>query len=158
MQSNEAVLARLKEKEATIKEAIHYTDLALASDEYTKPFSFRNENSARAEDFKHEFLERILNRLEQRKLGFDPDLTIQHIEKECLDQFNEIVTTELKGKSVVDLMAMKHELELTLLKERKIGHAKALEKVQKEILEVVTPTVSLEEPTPIKSEKKITKK
>ena len=101
MLSTSAHMARLQDKLKNIKEALHYTDVALAHDDYTKPFHFKNENEATPSEFEEELTRIIIDELNNRKLGFDPDLVVQHIESETLDQFNDIVKKHLKGKGIV---------------------------------------------------------
>jgi len=130
--------ARLQEKIKNIKEAIHYTDIALAHDDYSKPFQFKNENKVTPSTFSDETLRTMVDEVMNRSLGFDPELAIQHIEKEALNQFNNIALKHIEGKNIVHLMRMKHELELFMLNDRKVAHTKMLEDAEKELLELIS--------------------
>lgn len=130
--------ARLQEKIKNIKEAIYYTDIALAHDDYSKPFQFKNENKVTPSTFSDETLRTMVDEVMNRSLGFDPELAIQHIEKEALNQFNNIALKHIEGKNIVHLMRMKHELELFMLNDRKVAHTKMLEDAEKELLELVS--------------------
>lgn len=130
--------ARLQEKIKNIKEAIHYTDIALAHDDYSKPFQFKNENKVTPSTFSDETLRTMVDEVMNRSLGFDPELAIQHIEKEALNQFNHIALKHIEGKNIVHLMRMKHELELFMLNDRKVAHTKMLEDAEKELLELIS--------------------
>jgi hypothetical protein len=126
MLSNEAKLARLNEKKRNLEEAIFYTQAALNHSDYKEKFEFKNENKVEISTFQSEHLRDAVERLNHRNLGFDAELTIQHIEAEMLDQFNVIVKEKIKGKNIVTLSEMKHELELFLLQSRDEDHKKNL--------------------------------
>lgn len=151
MLSNEAQLARLKDKKANIEEALFHTNYALNHDDYRLPFEFKNPNTITPDQFQQENLRQIADVVERRQLGFDPDLVLQHIEAEVLDQFNDIVKMVLKGKAIPTLMQMKHELELFCLKDRKEGHTKSLEETNKAILALTEMMAPKEPATPVEA-------
>lgn len=126
-------LIELKETKKRLEEQLMMLDHALSSDEYAKPFSFSVSNPLKSKDFKNQSIQLILDYCESRSIGFDPNLTLQHIEHEVLDQFNEIVKREIKGKSIEHLMGMRHELELFMLTDRKKQHEHNLKNVEADL-------------------------
>lgn len=123
----------LMQTKVQLEEALEMVDVALDSEEYAKPFSFQLENPLTPKDFKSDLIRQILDRCTSREIGFDPNLTLQHIESEVLDQFNDIVKVAIKGKSIRTLMEIRHELELFMLTDRKKMHEHNLNSVNKEL-------------------------
>lgn len=128
--------AELQQTKLQLEAALEDINLALESDEYKKPFSFQLQNPLLPKDFTHQSIKNILERTSERSLGFDPNLTLQHIESEMLDQFNDIVKKEVKGKSVEQLLAMRHELELFMLTDRQKQHSHNLGLINKELVDL----------------------
>jgi len=126
-------LMELKDTKRRLEEQLEMLNAALSSEEYAKPFSFSVSNPLRSKDFKNNITQLILDICESRSIGFDPNLTLQHIESEVLDQFNEIVKREIKGKSIEHLMGMRHELELFMLTDRKKQHEHNLKNVEADL-------------------------
>jgi hypothetical protein len=93
-----------------ISNALNELKKALESEEFTNDFEFKEPADA-TKELKQSVLKAIATQLNERGIGFDPSLIIQHIEKEVLNQFNDIVVANLKGKSVKQLLSYKHELE-----------------------------------------------
>jgi hypothetical protein len=139
----------LQRKKAALEEALTNTSFALQHDEYTKPFVFKKPVTPPKSEFKNELLIDIIKKCEERDLGFDPDLFLQHVERAALDRFNEVVLSHLEGCSIKNLMTMRYEIELFMLKDRHEFHTKELEKVNKQLLEQVT-GVSWESSDPAK--------
>lgn len=124
---------QLSQAKLQLEEALESVNLALESEEYKKPFNFKLENPLLPRDFYSPVVKVILERCIDRQIGFDPNLTLQHIESEVLDQFNDIVKKEIKGRSVETLMTMRHELELFMLTDRKKQHEHNLKNVNADL-------------------------
>lgn len=138
-------LMELKDTKRRLEEQLEMLNAALSSEEYAKPFSFSVSNPLRSKDFKNNITQLILDICESRGIGFDPNLTLQHIESEVLDQFNEIVKREVKGKSIEKLMEMRHELELFMLTERKKQHTHNLKNVEADLEKLLSQMGKLDE-------------
>lgn len=126
----------LMQTKVQLEEALEMVDVALASEEYAKPFSFELSNPLTPKDFKSDLIRHMLERCTSREIGFDPNLALQHIESEVLDQFNDIVKVAIKGKSIRTLMEIRHELELFMLTDRKKMHEHNLNNVNKELTNI----------------------
>ena len=121
--------ADLERKKAHLEEAIDVTSKALNSEEYTKEYQFVNSNPINTSSFSHPMLKSIITKLSEKNLGFNPDLALQHIQKEALDQFNKIFVDEIRGVSVPTLMAIQHEIEKFDMKDRLEHHTAQLKSV-----------------------------
>lgn len=135
----------LKQELSKFKSYLSDVQVALGHDEYAKEFVFRKMDKLTIDTFKSATIKAAHSKMIDRNIGFDPNLFLQHIEGEILDQFNEIVKTEIKGKSIPTLMEMRHELEVFLLKDRETHYKKQIEELEKKLLEATT-GVSVEEP------------
>lgn len=129
-------IKELMHTKAQLEEALEMVNTALQSEEYSKPFSFQLSNPLKPEEFNHDLIKQILDRCTSREIGFDPNLMLQHIESEVLDQFNEIVKTAIKGKSIRNLMEVRHELELFMLTDRKKQHEHNLKAVEADLKKI----------------------
>lgn len=128
----------LKKRKQQLESALHDVNIALNHPEYVQPFLFKRNDTIKEDDLHAPLLKSIYKRCVQNGSGFDPNLITQHIEKEALDQFNEIVTNHIKGLDIKKLMELRHELELLMLKERSEHYEAELEKINKLIVESVT--------------------
>lgn len=123
----------LMRKKQNLEEALMNINAALESDTYTKPFKHTVENQIRPEEVEHQVLKNILSDCNNRKLGFDPELLLQHIEKEVHEQYNKVVESHIKDRPIEFLLQAKHEMELFMLKERAANYPKSLEKINAEL-------------------------
>lgn len=131
-------LEALKEKKEAIEEALNHCKVALAHEDYSKPFEFKRMDRMSESMVNHPLLKGIVGKCVERKIGFDPNLCLQHIEREALDQFNAIALEKIKGAGIPSLMEMRHELELFMLKDRHDHYVRELGKAEKALLEAVT--------------------
>ena len=115
-----------------VSNALNELKAALSSDEFTKPFEFKKPADA-SEHIAHGSIKHLAKKLNDKNIGFDPSLIIQHIEKEVLRQFNENVEAFVKGMSVENLMIIKHELEKFDLKDRIEFFSNKLSILEKEL-------------------------
>lgn len=143
----------IKKRKEALENALKDVEIALNHDEYVKPFKFERNDLIKMEDLSSPSLKNIMRKCISNGSGFDPNLVTQHIEHEALDQFNEIVKEEIKGKDISHLMGMRHELELIMLKERKEHYAKEIDKINKMLIESVT-GVEVEKVTKIDKRRK----
>ena len=150
----------LLRRKAALEEAITVTEAAATSAEYTQPFVFKMDNNIKESTFDHPTLKMITKQLLDRHLGFNPDLALQHIQKEALEQFNAIFTSAIKGMSVPTLMAMQHEIEKFDMKDRLDHHKKQLEMVNEALAKNTVKETIAEEPklTEETAKKKASKK
>ena len=150
----------LLRRKAALEEAITVTEAAATSAEYTQPFVFKMDNNIKESTFDHPALKMITKQLLERHLGFNPDLALQHIQKEALEQFNSIFTSAIKGMSVPTLMAMQHEIEKFDMKDRLDHHKKQLKMVNEALAKNTVKEETKETPKeePSKTVKKVTKK
>jgi len=128
--------SNLMRKKMHLEEALKNIDAALAHDDYAKPFKHELKNQLKSGEFEHLTLKNILDNCENRKLGFDPDLTIQLIEEEVHNQFKGVVVEAIKARPIAMLMEAKHELELFMLKERKQMYTKGLADTDTELKKI----------------------
>lgn len=126
----------LMQTKVQLEEALEMVDVALESEEYAKPFSFELSNPLTPKDFKSDLIRHMLERCTSREIGFDPNLALQHIESEVLDQFNDIVKVAIKGKSIRTLMEIRHELELFMLTDRKKMHEHNLKNINSDLAKI----------------------
>ena len=150
----------LLRRKAALEEAITVTEAAATSAEYTQPFVFKMDNNIKESTFDHPTLKMITKQLLERHLGFNPDLALQHIQKEALEQFNAIFTSAIKGMSVPTLMAMQHEIEKFDMYDRLQHHRRQLEMVNEALAKNTVKEETKETPKeePSKTVKKVTKK
>jgi hypothetical protein len=125
-------LEQLNERIEGLREAIKVTSETLNSKEYSEQYQFKFINPITVDTFSNPTLKVIVDTLKKRNIGFDPSLAMQHIEKEALEQFNEIFTQHIRGMGLENLMAMNFELEKFEMKSRIEHHDKQL----KELLEL----------------------
>ncbi len=128
----------LKEKKEALEQALNHCKVALAHDDYAKPFVFKRMDRMSETMVNHPLLKGIVGKCVERKIGFDPSLCLQHIEREALDQFNAIALEKIKGAGIPSLMEMRHELELFMLKDQHDHYVRELGKAEVALLEVVT--------------------
>lgn len=102
-----------------------------------KPFEHKIDNPT---------VSKIIETLNARKLGFNADVVLQHIESEIMDQFNDIVKKELKGLSPNELDKARFELEKFSLNSQKETLERLLNDVEFKLLQEVTPTTLDSEP------------
>lgn len=140
-QNLESQIHRLNETLKNINET-------LATDEFANPFELRIPNQIKEGQFNSPILSAVVHKCEMRNMGFDPNLFLQHLEHELLEQYNKIVLDELKGKSVEYLLRAKHELELFMLLDKKQWAEERLKAIQEEQAKTVLPEVK-EEPKAI---------
>lgn len=131
-------MERLNERKATLVGALAEINLALNTEEYSGEYKHVNQTAILDSDLKHPLLKEMLKRCNEKKSGFDPNLIVQHLEKEALDQFNEIVLSFIKGVSVDNLMVLRNELERLMLKERHDHYNREIVKIDKMLLESAT--------------------
>lgn len=131
-------------KRDNISEALHNTKAALEHDDYKNKYKFLKPKIPSLDMFEHDTLHEIITKCDARGLGFDSDLILQHLEKEALERFNQTVIEVIKGKSIKDLMMVRHEIELFMLNDRLSFFTGELDKLNKTILEIET-GVSLQE-------------
>jgi hypothetical protein len=146
-------LEKLKEKKVALEASLTHCKIALAHDEYSKPFVFKRMDRMTVDMVKHPTLKSIVTKCVDRNIGFDPSLAIQHIERESLEQYNEIVLEKIKGSSIPALMEMRHELELLMLKDQFEHYTREIAKMEKIILESVTGVAIEEKPKSAKGKK-----
>lgn len=151
----------LLRKKAALEEALVVLNDSVNQPHYKEAFQFKFDNPITSETFSHPTLRMVVAKLRERNLGFVPDLAIQHIEKEALEQFNEIFSKTIRGMNVEALMEIQHELELFEMNDRITRHTEQL-KLTNEALDqfaekVIVPigSVITEE---VKKEKKTKKK
>jgi len=121
-----------------MEESLAHTVNALEHDEYATPYVFKRMDAMKGDEFSTNGpLEAILNQCIVKNLGFDPNLALQHIEKEALEQFNKLVLQHVTGQSIKTLMEMRHALELFMLKDRKVHYTKEIEIAVAEIMKLV---------------------
>lgn len=140
-------LEEMKEKRERLAEAFAHTEIALGHDEYLKPFEFKKMDRMEKNMLEHPVLRAILVQCHEKDLGFDPNLLLQHIEKEALEQFNKLALLNITGQSIKNLMTMRHELELFLLKDRNDFYKKEVDKINEMIIEqslLVSPVVDIQ--------------
>lgn len=128
--------SELIRKKANLEETLMNINAALETEHYTTPFTHKIENQLKAKEFTHATLKMILDDCENRKLGFDPDLTVQLIEQEVHEQFKKVVADAIKDRPVEMLLTARHELELFMLKERKETYGRGLCKVNDELKKI----------------------
>jgi len=116
----------LLRKKAALEEALTVLNDSVNQPHYKEAFQFKFENPINSETFTHPTLKMVVAKLRERNLGFVPDLAIQHIEKEALEQFNEIFTKTIRGMNVEALMEIQHELELFEMNDRITRHTEQL--------------------------------
>lgn len=92
--------ARLQEKIKNIKEAIHYTDIALAHDDYSKPFQFKNENKVTPSTFSDETLRTMVDEVMNRSLGFILSWLFSTLRKRLLISLITLHLSTLKEKTL----------------------------------------------------------
>lgn len=129
------MISDLQRKKAALEESLTHTTAALEHPEYKDPFVFRSPVQPPKNLFSSQTIRDLLARCEVANIGFDPDLFLQHIEKAALERFNEECHKALEGKSVRELMLMRHETELLMLNDRHEFHTKELAKVNKMLAE-----------------------
>lgn len=156
MESTNHLLESKKRQIETVKNALKDLTDALNGDHYSKDFEFVSPPNA-ADLIKMPILKNLAQRLNDKGIGFDPSLVVQHLEKEVLRQFNEEVESTIKGLHVSKLMAMKHIMEQFDIKDRVDHFQKSLETLEKEILTLTT-GVSDEESSKKADNKKTSKK
>lgn len=116
----------LLRKKSALEEALTVLNDSINQPHYKEAFQFKFENPITSETFNHPTLKMVVAKLRERNLGFVPDLAIQHIEKEALEQFNEIFTKTIRGMNVEALMEIQHELELFEMNDRITRHTEQL--------------------------------
>lgn len=116
----------LLRKKAALEEALTVLTDSINQPHYKESFQFKFDNPINSETFTHPTLKMVVSKLRERNLGFVPDLAIQHIEKEALEQFNEIFTKTIRGMNVEALMEIQHELELFEMNDRIARHTEQL--------------------------------
>lgn len=116
----------LLRKKAALEEALTVLNDSVNQPHYKEAFQFKFDNPITSETFSHPTLRMVVAKLRERNLGFVPDLAIQHIEKEALEQFNEIFTKTIRGMNVEALMEIQHELELFEMNDRITRHTEQL--------------------------------
>lgn len=149
------LLESKKRQLETVQNAMRDLEDALASDHYSCDYVFKAPPNA-TEELKQPILKRIASALNDRGVGFDPSLLVQHVEKEILRQFNEVVESSIKGLHVSKLMSIKHEAELFDIKDRIAHFSSKLDEVEAEILKLTTgvSTVAIDEKTEKKKKKR----
>lgn len=123
----------LLRKKAALEEALTVLNDSINQPHYKEPFQFKFDNPITSETFSHPTLRMVVAKLREKNLGFVPDLAIQHIEKEALEQFNEIFTKTIRGMNVESLMEIQHELEMFEMNDRITRHTEQLELVKAEL-------------------------
>lgn len=131
------LLESKKRQLETVQNAMRDLEDALASSHYAGDYVFKAPPNA-TEELKQPILKRIASALNDRGVGFDPSLLVQHVEKEVLRQFNEVVESSIKGLHVSKLMSIKHEAELFDIKDRIAHFSSKLDEIEAEILKLTT--------------------
>lgn len=129
----------LLRKKAALEEALQVLNDSINQPHYKEPFQFKFENPITSDTFTHPTLRMVVAKLREKSLGFVPDLAIQHIEKEALEQFNEIFSKTIRGMNVEALMEIQHELEMFELGDRIKRHSEQLDLVNQSIGEIILP-------------------
>lgn len=127
----------LLRKKAALEEALQVLNDSINQPHYKEPFQFKFDNPITDESFNHPTLKMIIRTLRERNLGFVPDLAIQHIEKEALEQFNEIFSKTIRGMNVEQLMSIQHELEMFEMNDRIKRHSEQLDLVNQSLSQSV---------------------
>lgn len=130
-------IEEIKERKARMEQALRDCNIALSHDEYSMPFIFKRMDRMSESMVNHPLLKTVVSVCVERNIGFDPSLAIQHIEREALEQFNQIILTRIKGTGIPTLMEMRHELELLMLKDQKEHYTRECAKAEKQLIEAV---------------------
>lgn len=123
----------LLRKKAALEEALSVLNDSVNQPHYKEAFQFKFDNPITSDTFSHPTLRMVVAKLRERNLGFVPDLAIQHIEKEALEQFNEIFSKTIRGMNVEALMEIQHELELFEMDDRITRHTEQLKLTNEEL-------------------------
>lgn len=127
----------LLRKKAALEEALQVLNDSINQPHYKEAFQFKFDNPIISETFAHPTLRMVVAKLREKNLGFVPDLAIQHIEKEALEQFNEIFTKTIRGMNVESLMEIQHELEMFEMNDRIKRHSEQLDLVNQSLSQFV---------------------
>lgn len=133
---SELLESKLRQLE-NIKNALKDLTTALNSEEYNNDYVFKAPPNA-ANELRQPFLKALAQKLNDKGIGFDPALIVQHIEKEILRQFNEEIELSIKGIHSSKLLSLKHELEKFDLKDRVEHFTGKLTELEKEVLSLQT--------------------
>lgn len=136
-------LAEVKKRKEQLENALKDVNVALSHDEYTKPFEYKRVDTIIESDLVHPSVKKMYAKCVESRTGFDPNLVAQHTEKIALDRFNKIVIDELNEVGTDELMAVRHEMELLMLTERKAHYEVEVDKINRMIQEL-TPEVLAE--------------
>lgn len=128
----------IRKRKSQLENALNDVNLALNHPEYKEPFHFKRQDTIKPEALSHPVLKKIMDKCISNGSGFDPNLISQHLEQEALNQFNEIVISSIKGKSIKELMEIRHEIELLMLKDREEHYTNEILKINKMLIESTT--------------------
>lgn len=147
------MIEKLKQRKLALEESLNHCKVALAHDDYAKPFVFKRMDRMHEGLVTHHSLKKMVKECVAKNIGFDPSLALQHIEHEALNQFNTIALENIKGNNIPSLMEMRHELELLMLRDQLDHYTRELEKAEKNLLEAIT-GVTIDEPVIVQKKKK----
>lgn len=163
MLTTEQHIQQLEKRENQIKEALANLMVALNHDDYNKKFEFKAAKNPHTDAFTNQTMKNLIEKCNQAEVGLDFSLLVQHVEKVALERFNKIVLDEISNKSIRELMTIRHESELFMLKDNFAHYQTQLAEIEKTITEVKLaaaglPVAEAKEEKVVKLEKKNKKK